>query len=223
MTPPSPFRDPSEPIRGLNDRFVGDFWRWAYSDLLSNTNRPILAEYLVGSALQALSCPRTEWDLSDIDYRGRTIEVKSAAYVQSWDQPRPSSIRFDIGKRCRWNEETGRHVDTRCQHADCSVFCLLAEQDHNVVDPFDLAQREFFVLARQTFDERFGDQKTGALSRVEDCCRPVGFDRLAAEVDRVLFEQGPVRSLSRSSRTTNLSRPGDGRPPSPAGDVGRRG
>ncbi|GAB3055164.1 hypothetical protein [Virgibacillus ainsalahensis] len=36
-------------IKGT-DASVSDFWRWAYSDMLSNTNRGILAEFLVGHA-----------------------------------------------------------------------------------------------------------------------------------------------------------------------------
>jgi hypothetical protein len=30
---------------------VVDFWSWAYSDLLNNTDRGVLAEYIVHSAL----------------------------------------------------------------------------------------------------------------------------------------------------------------------------
>jgi hypothetical protein len=29
---------------------VGDFWSWAYSDLLSNTDRAVFAEFVVGTA-----------------------------------------------------------------------------------------------------------------------------------------------------------------------------
>lgn len=37
-------RSPSEPIPGLHGKTVGDFWQWAYSDILSNRNRSIFAE-----------------------------------------------------------------------------------------------------------------------------------------------------------------------------------
>lgn len=65
----------------------------------------------------------------------------------------------------------------------------------SVVDPLDLARWEFFVLVTVTIHERFGDQETIALSRIEDCCRSVDFDHPTAEVDRALFEQVPVRSI----------------------------
>jgi hypothetical protein len=29
---------------------VGDFWSWAYSDLLSSTDRAVFAEFVVGTA-----------------------------------------------------------------------------------------------------------------------------------------------------------------------------
>lgn len=194
MIPPCPFRDPCGLIRGLDSLFAGDFWQWAHSDLLNTTDRSILAEFLVGSALLVSSRPRAEWDPTDTDYRGKTVEVTSAADIQSFDLARPSSIRFEIGTRCRWNEETSRHEDTRCRHADCSVFCLLTEQDRSLVDPLDLARWAFYVLATETIDERFRDRKPVVLSRVEDCCHLVDFGCLATEVDRVLFRERAVHS-----------------------------
>lgn len=42
--------DPEREIRPTGQT-VGDFWAWAFSDVLSNVNRAVLAEWLVGSAL----------------------------------------------------------------------------------------------------------------------------------------------------------------------------
>lgn len=36
---------------------VSDFWSWAYSDLLNNTSRGVLAEYLVKSSFNFTSPP----------------------------------------------------------------------------------------------------------------------------------------------------------------------
>ena len=41
---------------------VLDFWKWAYSDLLDNAQRGILAEYLVANALNLQNTIRTNWD-----------------------------------------------------------------------------------------------------------------------------------------------------------------
>ncbi len=62
------------------------------SDLLSNRNRSIFAEFLVGAALGVLDKPRVEWDAFDLIYQGKKIEVKSSAYLQSWQQNSPSRI-----------------------------------------------------------------------------------------------------------------------------------
>ena len=58
--------DATDPITGLEQITVGDFWRWAYSDLLSNRNRSIFAEYIVGVALGIVDNPRVEWDSVDL-------------------------------------------------------------------------------------------------------------------------------------------------------------
>ena len=67
---------------------VGDFWSWAYSDVLAKTIRPLLAEFLVAAALDQLHELRVEWDAVDLHYRdaagaapplGAGIEVLSAA------------------------------------------------------------------------------------------------------------------------------------------------
>ena len=40
-----------------------DFWRWDASDLLNNTTRGRLTEFIVGSAVgMDFSTPRQEWD-----------------------------------------------------------------------------------------------------------------------------------------------------------------
>lgn len=60
---------------------VTDFWRWSCSDLLSNTLRGVLAEFIVAKALGVEATVRAEWD--DVDLRllnGKTVEVKSSAY-----------------------------------------------------------------------------------------------------------------------------------------------
>jgi autotransporter translocation and assembly factor TamB len=77
---------------------VQDFWTWAYSDILSNRNRSVFAEFLVAVALDLTHQPRIEWDAVDLRYRNNKIEVKASAYLQSWQQSKPSVIRFDIAK-----------------------------------------------------------------------------------------------------------------------------
>src|ERR1035437_2209122 len=97
MPPPRPLNY-HDSIPGLDGRTVGDFWQWGYSDILSNRNRSIFAEFMVGVALGVVEKPRVRWDAVDLRYAGFKIEVKSAAYIQSWPQKKLSAIRFEIGK-----------------------------------------------------------------------------------------------------------------------------
>ena len=45
---------------------VLDYWRWSASNLLDNTARGILAEFIVASALGVAGGLRTEWDAYDL-------------------------------------------------------------------------------------------------------------------------------------------------------------
>jgi len=76
------FLNHEQPIADGNAT-VGEFWECAYSDILSNRNRAIFAEYLVGLALNVVDKPRIEWASADLCYRGIKIEVKASAYIQS--------------------------------------------------------------------------------------------------------------------------------------------
>jgi hypothetical protein len=84
---------PGVPIKGLGAT-VGDYWSWAYSNILCNANRSILVEFVVGKVLDAVSSPWVEWDAYDLLYKGKKIEVKCSAYLQSWPQERLSTIQL---------------------------------------------------------------------------------------------------------------------------------
>lgn len=109
--------------------------------------------------------------------------------MKTWEQTCPSPIRFDISEHQRWNAETGLYEDGTCRHADCYVFCLVAGQDRNRVDPLDLTPWEVSVTATAEINGIFGGQKTVALSRIRDRCRSILYNCLKAEVDRVLFHE----------------------------------
>jgi len=60
--------NPEDRILGVEGLSLGDFWSWAYSDILSNRNRSVFAEFIVGSALGVIDEPRIEWDAVDLRY-----------------------------------------------------------------------------------------------------------------------------------------------------------
>ena len=119
----------SHPIIGAAKHTVGDFWQWAYSDILSNRNRSILAEYLVGCALGAVKKgAREEWASHDLCYKGKKIEVKSSAYLQAWENNALSKPRYDIAKKRALVANTGTYGTEPSWNADYFVFCLFAAQ-----------------------------------------------------------------------------------------------
>ena len=178
--------NPGQTILGLNGLTLGDFWSWAYSDVLNNRNRSILAEFIVGSALGVLDTPRIEWDAVDLRYKGRKIEVKSAAYLQSWSQDRPSVIRFDIAKKRAWDAKTNAYVSEPTRSADCYVFCLYPETDPNQANILDIAAWQFYVLPTWLINREFGDQKSVGIKRIQSMCEPVGLSNLQKQINSIL-------------------------------------
>ena len=178
--------EPVSDIPGLRGLTLGDFWSWAYSDVFNNRNRAVFAEFLVGVALDALDKPRIEWDFYDLTYKGKGIEVKSSAYLQSWHQERPSVIRFDIARKIAWDYRTNRWADTPTRSADLYVFCLYGERDAEKVDVFNLAAWEFFIVTTQMIDARFGNQKSVGITPLRSYCKPCAFPEIKTSVDCLL-------------------------------------
>lgn len=85
-----------------------DFWRWSVSDIVSNAARGRFAEFIVGTALGfKLDNIRNEWDAYDLKTKeGIKIEVKSSAYIQSWNQKDYSPISFSIKPARYWDAAT---------------------------------------------------------------------------------------------------------------------
>jgi len=141
------------------------FWRWSSSELVGNALRGMLAEYIVALDLDCSDGIRREWDAVDIKTPdGIRVEVKSAAYIQSWGQKKLSPIRFEIQPTRGWDSETNMVTDNKIRQSDVYVFCVLAHQNKETIDPLDLSQWEFHILPTRTLNEKFGEQKTIILS-----------------------------------------------------------
>ncbi|MBC7892652.1 MAG: hypothetical protein H7Y12_10595 [Sphingobacteriaceae bacterium] len=165
-----------------------DFWRWSGSDLLNNAQRGVLAEFIVAQALGLSQGVRTEWDAYDLlTTAGVRVEVKSAAYLQSWAQRKFSSIQFSIRPTKRWDELTNRYENDLRRQGEVYVFCLLSHQDKTKVNPLDLDQWVFYVVSAKALNEKFPVQKSIRLS-VLLATNPIcaTFEKLADGIDRVL-------------------------------------
>lgn len=147
---------------------VIDFWRWAFSDLIDNTQRGVMAEFLVYSSLNKISPDRQvrkNWLPFDVTSpSGRRIEVKSAAYIQAWTPENIfAQIRFDIAKKLAWDNATATSATIAKRNCDLYVFCLFTAKTKDV-SLLDLDYWDFYVLPTSVLDEKVPEQKGISLS-----------------------------------------------------------
>ena len=164
---------------------VHDFWAWSVSDLVSNATRGRLAEYIVAKACGVdTSQPRDEWAPVDLETpEGHLVEVKSAAYVQSWHQKRLSQISFGVSKTRKWDPHTNEFATEKTRSADVYVFALLAHRNQATIDPLNLDQWEFYVLPTCVLDSRKRSQHSITLPSFQGLnAGPYGFNELREQV-----------------------------------------
>ena len=148
---------------------IQEYWQWAYSPLLGNTERGNFAEYLVAVALGIADNTRIEWDKYDLKSpSGITVEVKSSGYLQTWSQKKLSKPIFSIRPTMAWDYETNQYEETSKRQAEVYVFCIhnYKRKDEGL-NPLDLNQWEFYVLPTKVLDETMPTQKTINLDRVK--------------------------------------------------------
>ncbi|MFM9376558.1 hypothetical protein [Gordonia sp. VNK21] len=148
---------------------VLDFWAWSSSDLIGNSLRGVLAEFIVGTAIGCIDTKdtRVEWDTVDLlTSDGIGIEVKSTAYVQSWGTTTPQSLGFTIRQTRKWDQPTRTYAVERERHADVYVFCVYKPADNDKADPLNVNDWSFYVVSTPTVNEVFGEQRTLTLSRL---------------------------------------------------------
>jgi len=145
---------------------LNEFWSWKLSNLIENRNRGILAEFIVKKALGIENYNRIEWDDYDlITKHGNKIEIKSAAYIQTWEQNKFSNISFNISKTAS-NSENPENNETYKRWSDYYVFCILDCKNQNKINPLNLSQWTFYVLKTEILNEKVNNQKTIGLNHL---------------------------------------------------------
>ena len=169
---------------GNNGNFsIKDYWSWAHSNLVANVERGALAEYLVATALGISSGDswRDLWTDSDLIDGKIRIEVKSASYIQDWDQPDYSKIKFAGLKGRSVFDLENRGVKE--YKSDIYVFCLQAHKDHATFDILNLDQWRFWVFTRQELFDLSNNAASISLKRIEEHGHPsLEFAELAASI-----------------------------------------
>lgn len=108
--------------------------------------------------------------------------MKSSAYLQSWGQQRPSTIRFSHRKTLGWDATTGLYEAEPRHHADVYVFAPLAQTDQATVDPLDIDQWSFYIVSTRRLEARTRSQHSITLSSLEKITTAVGWPDLREAV-----------------------------------------
>ena len=150
-----------------------EFWQWSASDLITNTSRGVLAEFIVAKALGVANGVRYDWGAYDLNFavgdKTLKIEIKSKAFLQSWEQEKLElNPLFVVKKSQQLDEEKNKYSGAPKRQADIYVLALLAEKDKSKIDPLDLAQWTFFVLPTSVLNSRERSQHSIALNSLKD-------------------------------------------------------
>lgn len=170
-------------IRGAHT--LQDFWEWAFSDVVGNTVRGKLAEYIVATAVGCESDLRPTWESFDLlSPEGIKIEVKSSAYLQSWEQKGFSQIQFSIAES--GSENGSADAAKKKRQAHVYVFCVLKHKDPETLNPLDLAQWDFYPVATLRLNACFKQQKSLALGSLRSRCKAVAcpYTSLKAAIEK---------------------------------------
>lgn len=158
-----------------------DFWSWNGSDLLNNTMRWKLAEFIIAKALGITNSYRIEWDEYDLVYNDLKIEIKSWSYIQSWEQNKYSNIILSIKptKDYNWNELKRR--------SDIYVFAILSHKDAKTINPLKLEQWDFYIIKTNILNKKLWNQKTIWLNSLLKL-NPIkcSFENLKITIDEIL-------------------------------------
>lgn len=181
------FRSGTEPYAAT----LTAFWAWSVSDLVSNATRGRLAEFIVAQALGiATDGVRDECAAFDLETSDHLrVEVKSAAFVQSWHQERLSAVSFSVKARRAWDPDTNKLAKTASRQADVYVFALVVHKDKATIDPVDLDQWRFYVLPTKLLNERKRSQESIMLKSLD---RLTGGPVTFAELGRAVRAAAPA-------------------------------
>jgi len=138
---------------------LADFRAWMGSDLLHNAFRGRLAEFMVSRALGCKAETRPGWDEFDLLTAERApVEVKSAAYLQSWERTPPSAIQFSIRPASPRGDDARRERGLK-RHSRVYAFALFDHGDRPTVKPLDVIQWTLYALGTDRLDNDCPGQK----------------------------------------------------------------
>jgi len=164
--------DPFTNFRGgpdaINRRTISDFWQWAYSHLMQNIERAVLAEYIVAVLLGVDEQLRVPWLASDLTLpNAKTIEVKTMSRLQAWYQKELSNPIVVIKPTRKWDPETGVMEEKPKLHSDIYVICFFTAESHDTANPLDLSQWKFYAFTKDKIKKLLQKRKSISLKYLE--------------------------------------------------------
>ena len=153
----------------------------------------------MAKALGICDTKRVEWNRYDLEIEEFVvdgvrikevgIEVKSAAYVQAWEQARPSEIVFSIRPARGWDKRTNTTADSATRSAAVYVFCVLEGEVKKRIDPLDVAQWTFYVVPTAVLEREVPKRKTIGLAMVKQLAEgPRTYDQLGDGIRKAAVE-----------------------------------
>ena len=148
----------------INIKTVCDFWQWSFSDLMQNTTRGILAEYIVAALLGIDDKVRNPWFAFDLELNdGRTIEIKTMSLLQAWTQKQLSTPRVVLVPTRKWDPKTGKMNKKSTFNADIYILCFFKSKDYDTANPLDLTQWDFFAFTKKQVIKLLNGRKSISL------------------------------------------------------------
>lgn len=172
-----------EPIKGIVNTNILDFWQWTYSDILINKNRDDLSLFLVAKALELTDMPRIEWQGCELRYRKKKIAVKTSGYIQSWKQTKPKRVLYDISPKKGIDAKRKDSMTFRNREAELYIFALAIEKDVKKMDILNLEQWRFYIVRTAVLDDEFETKKKIGLRALNKLATPVHHSRLKEQID----------------------------------------
>jgi len=161
---------------------------------MQNTERGVLAEYIVAVLLGVDKALRVPWMAYDLKLpNGKTVEVKTMSRLQAWAQKRLSTPRVVLRPTRSWDPDTGIMEETPSFNADLYILSYFKAEDYETADPPDLAQWEFYVFTQKQVVRLLKGRKSISLKFLKrQGINPVTAHELKDKVTKL--SRGPTRA-----------------------------
>jgi len=109
------------------------------------------------------------------------IEVKSAAYIQLWEQSKLSTVRFSIKQSAYWDSNTNTYSNKK-RHSDLYVFCLLKHKEQETLNPMKMEQWEFYVVETDILNLNYMNNDSISLCSLQKLTNAIPYSQLRNKV-----------------------------------------